>query len=146
MDKGTEKKLDAILEAIKNLESRVAKIETGTIGVTGWESTTRSPTKKISIKEFLLKHPPTDDIRRTLAIGYFLENQAGMASFTKADLESAYRNAKEKVPSNMSVNIGRCIKQGHMMEAADKKDNKTAYVVTRSGEEFVRRGYKADGK
>ena len=145
MDENTEKKLDTILTAIKNLESRVARIERGAAEAVGSENATRS-TKKTSIKEFLLNHPPTDDVRRTLAIGYFLENQAGMTSFNKADLEKGYRDAKEKVPSNISVNIGRCIKQGQMMEAAEKKDNKTAYVVTRSGEEFVRSGYKAGGK
>jgi hypothetical protein len=35
-----------------------------------------------------------------------------------------------------------------MMEAEEKKNNKTAYVITRSGEQFVMAGYKksASGK
>jgi hypothetical protein len=65
-----------------------------------------------------------------------------MASFTKADLEKGYNDAKEPAPSNIGVNIKHCIKQGHMMEAEGKKGNKTAYVVTRSGEQFVLAGYK----
>ena len=62
-----------------------------------------------------------------------MENNAGMASFTRPDLEKGYSDAKETPPSNISVNIRHCIKQGHMMEADEKKNNKTAYVVTRSG-------------
>ena len=68
-----------------------------------------------------------------------------MASFTRSDLEKGYSDAKETSPSNISVNIRHCIKQGHMMEADEMKDNKTAYVVTRSGEQFVAGGYKKLG-
>jgi hypothetical protein len=68
-----------------------------------------------------------------------------MASFTRPDLEKGYSDAKETPPSNIGVNIRHCIKQGHMMEADEKKNNKTAYVVTRSGEQFVASGYKKPG-
>lgn len=39
------------------------------------------------------------------------------------------------------MNISRCIKHGHMMEAEKKKENKPTWVVTRRGEEFVEGGY-----
>jgi hypothetical protein len=32
-----------------------------------------------------------------------------------------------------------------LMEANEKKGNKTAYVVTRTGEQFVTGGYKSSG-
>jgi len=137
-----DKKLDAILDAIKALDTRITKIETG---APNGEIPARASPKKTSIKEFLLERPPATDIQRTLAIGYFLENHAGMASFTSLDLEKGYSDAKETRPSNISVNIKHCIKQGHMMEAEEKKNNKTAYVVTRSGEQFVAGGYKKSG-
>jgi hypothetical protein len=145
MDTNTDKKLDAILDAIKGLDDRITKIEAGTTGAVGNKASVRAPAKKQSIKEFLLEHAPATDIQRTLAIGYFLENQAGMASFSRPDLEKGYRDAKETLPSNISVNINHCIKQGHMMEAHEKKNNKTAYVITRSGETFVASGYKKPG-
>jgi len=139
----TDKKLDAILEAIKGLEARVTRIETGSAATAGGQKEAGSAVaKKLSIKEFLIESPPTTDIQRTLAVGYFLETHTGMASFTKAELEKGYSDAKEPTPSNISVNIKHCIKQGHMMEAEEKKNNKTAYVVTRSGEQFVMAGYK----
>jgi len=143
MTTNTDSKLDAILEAIKSLEARVTRIETGSASADGGQKTpAHAAVKTLSIKEFLLESPPTTDIQRTLAVGYFLETHAGMASFTKADLEKGYNDAKEPTPSNISVNIKHCIKQGHMMEVEEKKDNKTAYVVTRSGEQFVKAGYK----
>jgi hypothetical protein len=137
----TDQKLDTILIAIKSLEARVARIENSGTG-RRQEETPVAPSKKLSIKEFLLENPPTTDIQRTLAVGYFLETHAGMTSFTKIDLEKGYSDAREPTPSNMGVNIRHCIKQGHMMESEDKKNNKTAYVVTRGGEQFVMAKYK----
>jgi hypothetical protein len=143
MTTSTDSKLDAILEAIKNLEARVTRIESGSSHTSvGENAAVPAEPKKLSIKEFLLEHPPTTDIQRTLAVGYFLETHAGMASFTKAELEKGYRDAKEPTPSNISVNIKHCIKHGHMMEAEEKENNKTAYIITRSGERFVAAGYK----
>ena len=139
----TNSKLDAILEAIKSLEARVTRIESGSSRASiGGKAAEPAASKKLSIKEFLLEHSPTTDIQRTLAVGYFIETHAGMTSFTKADLEKGYRDAKEPVPSNISVNIKHCVKNGHMMEAEGKKNNKTAYIITRSGEQFVAAGYK----
>ena len=80
-----------------------------------------------------------------LAVGYYLETHEGVGSFTKADLEKGYRDAKHSLPSNMSMNIKHCIKAGNMTEAKDKKDNKPAYVVTSTGEQFVDSGYKKQG-
>jgi hypothetical protein len=148
LNMNTDQKLDAILNAIKGLEARVSLLEAGKAVQFDTDKKTvahASPAKKTAIKEFLLKHPPTTDIQRTLAIGYFLENNAGMTSFNRPDLEKGYSDAKESPPSNIGVNIRHCIKQGHMMEADEKKDNKTVYTVTRSGEQFVAGGYKSSG-
>ncbi len=145
MDKDTDKKLDAILDAIKGLDARITKIEAGTTGAGGGKTAGRAFAKKLSIREFLLKHPPTTDVQRTLAVGHYLETHEGMGSFTKADLEKGYRDAKHSLPSNMSMNIKQCIKAGNMMDAKEKKDNKSAYVVTSTGEQFVESGYKKPG-
>lgn len=143
MTTSTDSKLDAILEAIKSLEARVTRIKSGSSHASvGEKAAALAASKRLWIKEFLLGYPPTTDIQRTLAVGYFLETHAGMASFTKAELEKGYRDAKEPMPSNIGVNIKHCIKHGHMMEADEKKNNKTAYVITRSGEQFVAAGYK----
>jgi hypothetical protein len=146
MDNDTDRKLDAILDAIKGLDARVTKIEVDTTGAGGSDkSAGQAKVKKMAIKEFLLENPPPDDIRRTLAVGYFLENDEGMSSFTRAELLQGYSEGKESPPTNIGVNIAHCIKQGHMMEAREKKGNKTAYALTRSGEQFVAARYKKPG-
>lgn len=86
MEKDADKKLDAILDAIKGLDARITKIEAG---AGGGKTTTSASAKKISIREFLLKHSPTTDVQRTLAVGYYLEKHEGVGSFTRADLERA---------------------------------------------------------
>lgn len=132
----TDEKLDAILKAVGSLETRVSHLEekknNGQAELGG---------KRLSIKEFLLDAPPKTDIQRTLAIAYFLEKHAKMDLFSKADLEKGYSDAREPQPSNISVNIKHCIKAGHLMESSEKKDDKPAYVVTRSGEQFVIAGF-----
>ena len=70
MDKDTDQKLDAILHAIKGLDVRITKIEAGTTGASGVKTAAPASAKKLSIREFLLKHPPTNDVQRTLAVGY----------------------------------------------------------------------------
>jgi hypothetical protein len=142
MDEDTDKKLDAILDAIKGLDARITKIEAGTMGASGRKTAASASAEKLSIREFLLKHPPTNDVQRTLAVGYYFETYEGMGTFTRADLEKGYRDAKHSLPSNMSMNIQQCVKAGNMMEAKEKKDNKPAYVVTSTGELFVESYYK----
>lgn len=143
MQSDADKKLDAILDAIKGLDARITKIESGQVATNNRETSTS--TKRLSIREFLLEHPPATDVHRTLAVGHFLETHDGMTSFTRADLEKGYRDAKHGLPSNMSMNIKHCIKAGNMMEIKEKKDNKPAYVVTATGEHFVANGYKKLG-
>jgi len=145
MEKDTDKKLDAVLDAIKGLDVRITKIEAGATGTSGGKTAAPASAKKLSIREFLLKHPPTNDVQRTLAVGYYLETHEGMGTFTRANLERGYRDAKHSLPSNMSMNIQQCVKAGNMMEAEEKKDSKPAYVVTSTGEQFVESNYKKPG-
>lgn len=133
----TSKKLDVILDAVKKLEARVARIEAGSATPNVDRTSGRLAPKKTSIREFLLQHPPNNDVQRTLAVGFFLEKHAGMSSFTAADLEKGYRDAKHKLPSNINMNVNHSIRNGHMMEGEEKKGNKTAWVLTAYGEEYV---------
>src|ERR1051325_11605686 len=105
MTASNEEKLDAILDAIKSLEARVTRIEAGSEGAPSVQKVTASAVKKLSIKEFLLERPPTTDIQRNLAIGYFLEMYAGMSSFPRAVIPNSYGDGKGPAPSNIGVNI-----------------------------------------
>lgn len=93
--------------------------------------------KKISVKEFVLTKNAKDDQRRTLAIGYFLEKYGDSASFNIKDLDKCFREAKMKPPQNMNDKVNKNIVKGYMMEAAEEKDNKKAWVLTNTGEKVV---------
>ena len=93
--------------------------------------------KKISVKEFVLTKNAKDDQRRTLAIGYFLEKYGDSASFNIKDLDKCFREAKLKPPQNMNDKVNKNIVKGYMMEAAEEKDNKKAWVLTNTGEKVV---------
>jgi len=136
-----DQKLDLIIETLTSIEARINYLQAGH-GASEKTAEARPNSKKLSLKEFLLERPPETDVQRTLAIGFFLENRRGMAAFNKGDLEKGYADSKEPLPSNIRMNIQRCIKNGHFMESDEKKDGKIAYVVTRSGEQFVAANFK----
>ena len=98
--------------------------------------------KKLSVKEFLLSKKPMNDVQKTLVIGYYLEKHEGFASFNVKDLENGFRSSKETVPTNINVGVDRNVGKGYIMDAKEKKDNKRAWVLTNSGEQFVESGLK----
>lgn len=98
---------------------------------------TQGEGKKLSIKEFLLAKKPTDDVQRTLVIGYYLEHFEGMDRFNAKDLADGFRSAKEPPPTNINDKVNLNIGKGYMMEAKEKKDKFKAWVLTNSGEKFV---------
>lgn len=98
--------------------------------------------KNMSIKEFMLIKKPKDDVQKTLLIGYYLEKFKNYASFNITDIEKGYRAGKEPVPTNINDKINKNIKKGHIMDHNEKKEGKTAWVVTGRGERFVDNNFK----
>lgn len=148
MDNDIKKILDEILSSVKNLEKRVARIEGGTVDVNPSIDNSQSVSKRMSIKEFLIECAPANGVQTTLAIAYYLEKHDKISPFNGADLEKGFRSAKEPVPSNINDKANMSIKNGHLMEAEEKKDSMKAWVVTRSGEQYVQEkfGRKKDDK
>jgi len=95
--------------------------------------------KPISIREFLLSKKLQNDVQKTLAIGYYLEQYQNMTRFNVKDLEDGFRKAKEPLPSNINDKVNMNIKKGHMMEAKEKKDNLRAWYLTNTGMNFIER-------
>lgn len=100
--------------------------------------------KDLSLKEFLLDLKPSDEVKSTLAVGYFLEHYKSMESFNVKELASAFRSAKEPPPKNINDKINKNIRNGHMMEAEEKKDNTKAWTLTSKGEKFIKNGLKGE--
>jgi len=85
---------------------------------------------------------PSGDVQKTLLIAYYLEKYDGITPFSVGDLSKGFQLARESVPQNINDKINMNIGKGHLMEAKTKKDNKKAWLVTNSGEQFVENGLK----
>lgn len=132
--------LDEILHELKSLGKRVESLEESHAATSAGAAIKSG--KKIAIKEFILECKPKGNVQLMLTIGYFLETNDGMSSFNINDLENGFRAAKETPPVNISDTANKCVKQGYMMEEKDAKDNKKAWVITSSGENFIRCHFK----
>lgn len=121
-------------QRLSDLESRLERIEQL---LTGPAVARTDKQKPMSAKEFLQTKKITSDTQKTVALGYFLEHLGGMESFNVADLEVAFRSAKEKVPKNMNDAVNKNIARGFIDEASEKKDSKKAWYLTSTGERYV---------
>ena len=94
--------------------------------------------KKVGAGEFIRQLGFKKHTDMVLAFGYYLEKVSGLASFTGADINACYYDAKLE-SSNTSQMIIRNIHAGRMMPAkkAADKGKRASYVLTRTGEEFI---------
>jgi hypothetical protein len=124
-----------IEDRVSILETEVAKLK----AIISPTNHTSNPVqaKKMSIKEFLITKAIDNDVKRTLAIAYFMEKYEGMQSFNTDDLKKYFNLAKHPVPANSNDKVNMNIKGGFMMEAEEKKDSKKAWMLTASGEKVV---------
>jgi len=98
--------------------------------------------KTSSPREFIDRYALKRHVDIVLAFAYFLEKIRGLKSFTGADINTCYYEAKVE-PSNTSQMIINNIKKGFIMPQSKKqKGARTSYTVTRSGEELVEAGFK----
>ena len=142
MDGETKKMLEEILAAVNGLEGRVSRLETaGTSSASSTTGKRTSSQKKLSLKEFIISQAPSNAVQTTLTIGYYLENHDSVSPFNAADLEQGFREARETVPPNINDKANQCVKNGYFMVEKGKKDSKKAWIVTRTGEELVRKGF-----
>ncbi len=129
---------EEINDTLKNHEKRIQILEKI------FRSEPNKTKKHLSIKEFILSKKPKDDVQKTLVIGYYLEKYKEMNSFNAKDLEEGFRDAKEKVPTNINDKVIQNIKGGYMTEAKDKKDKLKAYYLTNTGEGFVKNDFRKE--
>jgi hypothetical protein len=129
-----------------DLESRLSKLEARVEKLEKMNSTARAAApgqvKKLSAKEFLMTKNVGSELQKVVALSYFLEHQEGLSAFNVADLEAAFRSAREKPPKNLNDAVNKNIARGFIMEAAEKKDSKKAWNLTSTGERFVEEGMK----
>lgn len=128
----SSQEIQEIKEEMKKLEQRISYLERLLT------ENNKPHLKPISMREFFLSKNSQNDVHKTLIIGFYLENYENMSSFNVKDLETGFRKIKEKIPMNINDKVNMNIKNGHMDEAKEKKDNRKVWYWTNSGEEFVK--------
>ncbi len=96
-----EKEIQELKERLLVLENRILKLE-------GKPGKLKKP---IAFSEFVRLKNPGDDVKRTLAIGYYLQRHKGYASFNIVDVRSGYNTIKVKPPANINDKINRNIRK-----------------------------------
>jgi hypothetical protein len=93
--------------------------------------------KNVSAGEFIRQLGLTKHTDMVLAFGYFLEKMASLSSFTPADINTCYYEAKLE-NSNTSQMIVQNIRNGRMMPARQGEGKgKKAYTLTQTGEKYI---------
>lgn len=123
-------------QQIAELENRISKLEMVLMSPRV-ERVSAVKIKKASAKEFLMTKQLKAETQKVVALGYYLEYTEGMESFNIDDLEATFQSAKEKRPKNMNDAVNKNISRGLLMEAAEKKNAKKAWVLTSTGEKYV---------
>lgn len=133
-----DEEIAKIKRKLEEHETRISKLEQL------FQAKPESIGKEVSAKEFVLSKKPKNDVQKTLAIGYYLERYKGLPSFNVKDLESGFREAKEKVPKNINLCVIANISKDHMMEAKEKKGKLKAWVLLNLGEKYVENDFKEE--
>jgi hypothetical protein len=95
--------------------------------------------KQLSVREFIQKLNLKKHTDIALAFGFFLEHSLGKASFTPADINNLYYEAKLE-PSNTSQACILNIRRSFMMEskkAGAQAGGRKSYTLTQSGDAFI---------
>lgn len=99
-------------------------------------------TKKVkglptSLAEFVkIKGSPKGYNDLTVVFAYWLFKKENMERFNAKDIENCYSLARIPKPANISDTMNKNQRKGFLMRAG-KKDEKIAWSITRSGEEYV---------
>lgn len=93
--------------------------------------------KKVSMAEFMRDYDTSNNRKRVLVMGHYLETVDGVENFSSNDIEKTYRRAKKKPPANPTDPISKNAGKGHIREVG-KEDNQKLWVLTQTGVERVK--------
>lgn len=93
-------------------------------------------TPDMQINEILASKELRSHMDRFEAIAwYFLRK--GDNSVNSNDIFDAYAKARMQRPKNLTDVINQSAKRGHLIDSPEKKDERKAWCITRSGESYI---------
>ena len=109
------------------------------------EGTGPSLAPKMQANEFLASLDLRSQLDQLEAIAYYFL-KSGQESVTRAEFMDTLSKARLPRPRNLSDVIGKCIRRGYIIEAAEEKDGQKALQITPSGERYIEEKFKPEGK
>jgi len=90
---------------------------------------------EVSIREFLNKVRPKNNVEIDLALSYFLRRFKRKIKFTSQDIDILRANAFIPKSSNTTEDLNKNVKRGHLRR--EKINGKNMYSITQSGIEHI---------
>jgi hypothetical protein len=99
--------------------------------------TTKAKMLPDSLVEFLKsKGNPEEHTDRAIVFSYWLFHKENMKSYNIDDIAKCYDEARIAKPANLNDIMNKLQAKGYLKPAGEK-DDKKAWVITQSGEEYV---------
>lgn len=91
---------------------------------------------KMQINEILASKDLKSHMDRVEAIAWYFLRQ-GEDSVNSNNIFDAYAKARMQKPKNLTDVINQSAKRGHLIDSPEKKDERKAWCITRSGESYI---------
>lgn len=121
---------------IKEIEDRLNVLEAGLVESVR-TTTVIHPDNRVNFLEFLGQKKLDDDVKRTLAVAYWLDYFEKIDAFNASDIEKYFRLARYAVPKNLNDKLSMNEKNRHIHPHRVKKDGKKSWYITNKGADFV---------
>lgn len=89
------------------------------------------------LPEFLASLNVDSHPARVTAIAYYHFHTADGAAINTRDIIEGYTRARLRRPQNIPDVVATCVRRGHLVDKG-RKDGLKAWVITRTGDQFVR--------
>jgi len=129
--------LEKLQQQISLLQEQINDIKKRLNFIEGQPISDKNVNRGLSIREFLIQKNPENDIMKCFYILGYLETFKGYETINAKDIEGGLREARQIIPSQLHNKLFRLVERGYIMEAAVKKDNLKAYILTNTGLNFL---------
>lgn len=120
------------------VEKKFEELKTEKISIAEVKEAEKPKGMPETLGEFLgLKGNPQKHTDTVAVFGYWLFKVEKIESFTVKDIVRCYDRTRKPKPSNSNQIINQNVATHIFAEAAEKKDRYKAWVITRTGEEYV---------
>lgn len=121
------------------VEKKFKELTEGKVVTPKATPTTQVDLTSVSLVELVrAKGNPSGHTDLAMIFSYWLHHKENMASYNITDIDGCYSAARVTPPSNLTDTMNKNQKKGYLMPASEKKEARKAWVITQSGEEYVK--------